>query len=150
MVFSVRASRPADHRVLAALLAELLGREALSAELSAALNTNLLRLLSTPGSTLLVAEDDEGALVGMVSLWARWGLFDDAPSAYIDRLVVRRGFEETAVAPALLEQALGAAQALGCTRVEFCPSEASLLPLEALERFGFTPVAEGRYGLDVM
>lgn len=150
MVFSVRASKPGDHQALAALLAELLGREALSAELASALNTNLLRLLSTPGSTLLVAEAEEGALVGVVSLWARWGLFDDAPAATIDRLVVRQGFEASAVAPALLEQALGAAQALGCTRVEFAPSEESLLPVEALERFGFTPVAEGRYGLDVM
>ena len=122
--FSVRAARPADHGALAGLLAELLGEPGLASELRGALNTTLLRLLSQPGTALLVAErvneekeaKGESGLLGFVSLWTRWGLFDDAPGGLIDRLVVRRGWEGSAVPHALLEQALGACQALGCAR----------------------------------
>jgi ribosomal protein S18 acetylase RimI-like enzyme len=146
--FTVRAARPADHLALAALLAELLERPRLSAELEAALNTNLLRLLSTPGSTLLVAEGDMG-VVGFVSLWTRWGLLDQAPAGFIDRIVVRADLQEKAVPHALLEQALGACQAMGCSEVEFVPAEGSLVPELALKAFGFEK-AEGRYSLTVL
>jgi hypothetical protein len=49
---------------------------------------------------------------------------------------------------ALVEQALGACQAMGCARVEFIPGEASLVPEGALARFGFTPLRQ-RYVLEV-
>ncbi|MBS3966921.1 MAG: GNAT family N-acetyltransferase [Truepera sp.] len=145
--FAVRAARPGDHPALLGLLSELLDRP-LSAEVAAALNTNLLRVLSTPGSTLLVAAE-EGALLGFVSLWTRWGLFEQAPTGVVDCLMVARAYQASAVPHALLEQALGACQALGCTRVEFVPTEASLIPSEALEGFGFVRSAE-RFGLELL
>lgn len=146
--FAVRAARPADHPALAGLLSELLSRP-LSAEVAAALNTNLLRVLSTPGSSLLVAEGEDAALLGFVSLWTRWSLFEQAPAGVVDCLIVARAHQASAVPQALLEQALGACQALGCTRVEFVPTEASLIPREALEGFGFARLAE-RFGLELL
>ncbi len=146
--FSIRAARPADHRALAALLAELLERPQLTAGLESALNTNLLRLLSSPGSALLVAEGEEGIL-GFVSLWTRWGLYDQAPAGFIDRIVVRAAWQDSAVPYALLEQALGACQAMGCSEVEFVPAEGSLEPEAALKAFGFERT-ESRYSLTVL
>ena len=151
--FTVRASRPSDHAALGQILAELLGEETLTPALASALNTNLLRLLSTPGNALLVAESErpeQRALLGFVTVWTRWGLFDDAPTALFDRVLVRPGYRDSAVAPALVEQALGAAQALGSTRIEYVPTEDSLVDPEMLGRFGFQAVSEGRYGLDIL
>ena len=155
MTFAVRAARPADHKALAELLAELLGQPELTGALTGALNTNLLRLLSQPGTALLVAEEvaeGEGAgqILGCGSLWTRWGLFDDAPSGFIDRLVVRRGWEGSAVPHALLEQALGACQALGCGEVTFLPTEDSLVPREALEAVGFSLTGQESYLVSIL
>ncbi|MDQ3397878.1 MAG: GNAT family N-acetyltransferase [Deinococcota bacterium] len=148
--FLVRAARPADHGALAGVLAELLGRPQLAEGLKAALNTNLLRMLSAPGTALLVAEDEEAALLGFVSLWTRWGLLDAAPSGFIDRIVVRQAWQDSAVPHALLEQALGACQALGCGEVDFVPAEGSLLPSASLQAFGFEAAQEGRYRLSIL
>lgn len=147
--FAVRAARPLDHPSLAALLAELLERPDLSAELATALNTNLLRLLSTPGASLLVAESDDATVIGFVSLWSRWGLLDEAPSGLIDRIVVRSAYHDSSAPYALLEQAIGACEALGCTSVMFVPAQGSLVPREGLEHFGFTPNEDGCYGLEL-
>lgn len=147
MTFHVRAARPSDHQGLGSLLAELLGRADLSPELASALNTNLLRLLSASGSSLLVAEGERD-LLGFVSLWTRWGLLDEAPSGQIDRVVVRSG-AGAGVTAALLEQAVGACQAMGCSEVQFVPAEGSLLPEEALRGLGFESTG-GSYRLEVL
>ena len=148
----MRAARPADHKALAGLLAELLGQPELTGALAGALNTNLLRLLSQPGTALLVAEGEGGAggILGCVSLWTRWGLFNDAPSGLIDRLVVRREWEGSAVPHALLEQALGACQALGCGEVTFLPTEDSLVPRGALEAVGFSLTDQESYLVSIL
>ena len=150
--FSVRAARPTDYLGVAGLLAELLDRPELTEELGRALNTNLLRLLSNPGTTLLVAQTQspEAELVGFVSLWTRWGLLDDAPSGLIDRLVVAKTWQGSAVPHALLEQALGACAAVGCASVEFVPAAGSLVPEAALAGFGFETVAAGRFDLELL
>ena len=149
--FSVRAARPADHKALAGLLAELLGEPELAGDLEGALNTNLLRLLSQPGTALLVAEEETGrGLLGFASLWTRWGLFDDAPGGLIDRLVVRRGWEGSAVPHALLEQALGACGALGCGEVTFLPTEDSLVPEGALLAVGFSLTDRKSYFVSIL
>ncbi len=136
------------HPALAGLLSELLSRP-LSAEVAAALNANLLRVLSTPGSSLLVATDEDGALLGFVLLWTRWSLFEQAPAGVVDCLIVARTYQVSKAPHALVEQALGACQAMGCARVEFVPTEASLVPNEELAGFGFARLAE-RYGLELL
>jgi len=115
----------------------------LSDDLANALNTNLLRLLSTPGTTLLVAEEEEQTtesttdVIGFVSLYSYWGLLDDAPSALLDRIVVAQRYQASSVVAALLEQAVGACQAMGCSEIDFAASEGSLIPADVLGKMGF-------------
>ncbi len=144
--YSVRVARPSDYKALAELLAELLGYSSdfsssdsnIKIELVNALNTNLLRLLSTPGNTLLVAEEEGSSLaIGFISVYSYWGLLDDAPSALLDRIVVSKAYQATSVVAALLEQGIGACQAMGCSDIKFVPSEGSLMPKEILEKMGF-------------
>lgn len=154
--YVVRVARPSDYQALAGLLAELLGYSntaddqatELSSELANALNTNLLRLLSTPGTTLLVAQEEKqddapvgdapmDDVIGFISLFSYWGLLDDAPSALLDRVVVAQRYQASSVVAALLEQGVGACQAMGCSRIQFIAAEGSLTPKDTLEKMGF-------------
>lgn len=147
--FSVRVGAPSDARAIAPVLAELLGRPRLEEGVVEGLNTNLMRLLQTPGATLLVAEDASGRLLGFASVWTRWGLLDQSPSGLVDRIVVRPAYRETAVSSALLEQALGACQAMGCGSIELVLTPESTVDRGALEGFGFEEQGK-RYYLEVM
>ena len=156
--YIVRVARPSDYQALAGLLAELLGQSNIKDDLANALNTNLLRLLSTPGTTLLVAQEESpddtpdtaseekapNALdntgqdvIGFISLFSYWGLLDDAPNALLDRVVVAQRYQSSSVVAALLEQGVGACQAMGCSQIQFIAAEGSLNPKETLEKMGF-------------
>ena len=147
--YAVRVGTPSDARGIAPILAELLGKLTLDDGVIAGLNTNLLRLLQTPGSTLLVAQHDDGSLMGFASLWTRWGVLDSAPSGLIDRIVVRPSLRDSSVASALLEQALGACQGMGCASVDLVLTAESTVDIGALEGFGFKEMGR-RYHLEVM
>jgi ribosomal protein S18 acetylase RimI-like enzyme len=147
--FVVRVGTPSDAKRIAPILAELLNRSKLEESVEAALNTNLLRMLQTPGSTLLVAEHDDGRLLGFSSLWTRWGVLDSAPSGLIDRIVVRPSVRDSSVASALLEQALGACQGMGCSSVDLVLTQESTVDRGALEGFGFKELGK-RFYLEVM
>ena len=147
--FIIRVGTPSDARRIAPILAEILSRPRLDDGVIEALNTNLLRLLQTPGSTLIVAEGDDGRLLGFASIWTRWGLLDQGPSGLVDRIVVRPSHADTAVSSALLEQALGACQAMGCGSVELVLTAESTVDQGAIEGFGFQ--AQGkRYYLEIL
>ena len=147
--YAVRVGTPSDARLIAPILAELLGKPTLEDGVIAGLNTNLLRLLQTPGSTLLVAQHDDGSLMGFASLWTRWGVLDSAPSGLIDRIVVRPSLRDSSVASALLEQALGACQGMGCASIDLVLTSESTVDIGALEGFGFRELGR-RYYLEVM
>ncbi|HWG84284.1 MAG TPA: GNAT family N-acetyltransferase [Deinococcales bacterium] len=147
--YSVRPGAPSDARLIAPILAEILGRQRLEDSIVEALNTNILRMLSTPGSTLLVAEAPDGSLLGFASVWTRWGVLDQSPSGLLDRIVVRPSHERSTVPSALLEQALGACQAMGCGSVELVLTPESTVHAEALEGFGFQRQGE-RFYLEII
>ncbi len=146
--FSVRVAAPSDAKKIAPILAELLGKKMLANNVLESLNTNLLRLLQTPGATLLLAENDAGETLGFVSVWTRWGLLDDKLSGLIDRVVVRPSVRQSSVSSALLEQAMGACQALGCGSVELVLTPESTVDVSALQGFGFEEMGR-RYFLEI-
>jgi GNAT superfamily N-acetyltransferase len=147
--FTVRVGTPSDASGLAPVLAELLKRPRLDEGTLAALNTNVLRLLQTQGATFLVAEAPNGALLGFASLFVRWGLLDQAPMGLIDRVVVRPSVRDSSVSSALLEQALGACQGMGCGSVDLVLTLESTVDLGTLEGFGFKELGK-RYNLEIL
>jgi ribosomal protein S18 acetylase RimI-like enzyme len=147
--YAVRVGAPSDAAKIAPILAEILGRATLEDSVVTGLNTNLLRMLQTPGSTLLVAEHEGGALLGFASLWTRWGVLDSAPSGIIDRIVVRPSVRDSSVASALLEQALGACQGMGCASVDLVLTAESTVDIGVLAGFGFKEFGK-RFYLEVM
>lgn len=147
----VRAAQPADHNKLAELLAELLAEPTLTPELKSALNTNLLRLLSTSNATLLIAEILD-KIVGFASLWNLQGLFTEGSIGIIDSFVVSKDVVgkdnvESNLAKTLLEQALGVFQALGCSQVKVLPSENNMTTIasQLLIEFGFQNMGNTYY-----
>ncbi len=147
--YTVRVGTPSDATGLAPILAELLKRPRLEEGVLAALNTNVLRLLQTPGATFLVAETASGALLGFASLHVRWGLLDQSPSGLIDRVVVRPSVVDSSVASALLEQALGACQGMGCSSIDLVLTLESTVDKGVLEGFGFAELGK-RFHLEVL
>lgn len=146
--FVIRSGEPLDGAKLAPILAEILGRNDLEDEVIEGLNTNLLRLFQTPGATLIVAENEQG-LLGFASIWTRWGVFDENPSGIIDRIVVKPSYETTAVPHALLEQAIGACQGMGCGNIDVILSAESTLLEDSLAKFGFEQQGK-RYFLEIL
>ena len=112
-----------------------------AAELTA-FNTNLVRALSTPGGTVLVAEG-EGRILGAITIWSRTGLFNTGPTGLLEHLVVDPALAETAVAAALVEQGIGACQALGCLEVQAVPAGDDSAQRALLARFGFAEAGVG-------
>jgi GNAT superfamily N-acetyltransferase len=147
--FVIRVGTPSDGARIAPILAELLNKPKLESTVIEGLNTNMLRLLQTPGSTLIVAQADDGSLLGFATLWTRWGILDQTMSGLVDRIVVRPSYRDKTVSSALLEQALGACQAMGCGSVELVLTAESTVDKTALEGFGFEEQGK-RYYLEVM
>ncbi|WP_293174877.1 GNAT family N-acetyltransferase [Oceanithermus sp.] len=133
----VRAGEPRDAADLRRLLEGLVGRR-LEPELVGELNAQLLRFLGGEGTTLVVLEDD-GRVVGAVTLWVRRGLYDDGPVAVVDRLVLDPAYRTPEHALRLLEEAYGVARTVGALDLEVLDAEGSYLPDEALQALGLEP-----------
>jgi ribosomal protein S18 acetylase RimI-like enzyme len=111
---SVRAAHTGDAEAVTALLADL-GRPAV-AEDPADQHAVLDAHLTNPDARVFVAEDD-GAVVGIVSLWLRprlnWTTLEAwIPDLYVDPAARRRGHGR-----ALLEACEGEARRHGCHRL---------------------------------
>jgi ribosomal protein S18 acetylase RimI-like enzyme len=78
-----------------------------------------------------------------------WGILDQNPSGLIDRIVVRPSYRDKTVSSALLEQALGACQAMGCGSVELVLTPESTVDIGALQGFGFEEQGK-RYYLEIL
>lgn len=139
----MRAATPRDAPGMLRLIAALgVDPAGLGEAEQTAFNTNLLRALSTPGCTVLVAED-EGRILGAITVWSRTGLFNTGPTGLLEHLVVDPALAESAVAAALIEQGIGACQALGCHEVQAMPAGDDSSQRALLARFGFAEAGVG-------
>ena len=139
----VRAATPRDAPGLLRLIAALgVDPARLGESEQTAFNTNLLRALSTPGCTVLVA-DSGGRILGAITIWSRTGLFNTGPTGLLDHLVVDPDLAESAIAAALIEQGIGACQALGCHEVQAIPASHDSSQRALLARFGFEEAGVG-------
>jgi GNAT superfamily N-acetyltransferase len=107
----VRLAGPEDFEAVTALLVEL-GRPAVTdRETCLAVYT---RDLQDPGASHLLAEDDEGRIVGFCSLHFRPRLNQVSPQAYVPDLIVTEAARSKKVGRALLSEAENRARRRGC------------------------------------
>ena len=109
---SIRPAAPADFFAVAALLAEL-GRPALTPETSDAAQGVYARHVADPNTASLVAEQD-GKIIGFLSLVFREHLSYTHPQGWIPDLIVTEAARGQGAARALLEEAFAQARTRGC------------------------------------
>jgi PhnO protein len=110
-VTTVRLAGPDDFDAVTALLVEL-GRPVVTdREASLAVYT---RDLEDPEAAHLLAQDDEGRIVGFCSLHFRPRLNQVSPEAYVPDLIVTEAARSKKVGHALLSEAENRARRRGC------------------------------------
>ena len=111
-MFAVREARSSDGAALASLLTELgYPTEAHQAA------RRLERLHAEPETTVFVAEDQSGEIVGLAGVRAESLIEHDRPSARLIALVVAESHRRRGVARALVGAAEAEARSLGCFRI---------------------------------
>ena len=106
-----------------------------------AMRRRLERLLADTATTVLVALDYDGALIGAAVLQTRPGLLEDAPVATLATLFVAAAERRRGIARLLLKAAAQAGRSAGCEAMAMLAAEA---PAQCFcEASGFTPDGQG-------
>lgn len=113
----IRTARPDDSAALAGLITQL-GYTIAAAALPAQ-----LRLVEAQGDEVLVAEADDGRVVGFAAMHLMRVFHQERPSAYITALATDASARRTGVGRALLQAAEEWARARGCYRLSLTSAE---------------------------
>lgn len=100
----VRSAEPRDFDAVTALLQEL-GRDVVTDETRDRCREVYAAQVSDPTADHLVAEDDDGKIVGFCSLHFRKRLNHTTPEAWVPDLVVSESLRRAGIGKALLEHA---------------------------------------------
>ena len=101
---NVRSAEPRDFEAITALL-EALGRKEVTDETRDRCREIYAAQISDPAADHLVAENDEGEVVGFCSLHFRKRLNYTTPEAWVPDLIVAEGLRRSGIGKALLEYA---------------------------------------------
>jgi GNAT superfamily N-acetyltransferase len=112
----VRSAEPRDFDAVTALL-ELLGREQVTAVTRDRCREIYAAQISDPTADHLVAENDDGEIVGFCSLHFRNRLNHPTPQAWVPDLIVADPLRGTGIGKALLEHAERRAIERGCWEI---------------------------------
>jgi len=97
---------------------------------------SLRKMADNDAYQVLLAED-EGQVVGLLSLSFRHTLFHLAPSALIDELVVEQGHRGRGVGQRLMAEAIERCRAAGCCEVEVSTERSNEAAQEFYRQHGF-------------
>jgi ribosomal protein S18 acetylase RimI-like enzyme len=98
---------------------------------------SLRKMADSDGYQVLLAED-EGQVVGLLSLSFRHTLFHPAPSALIDELVVERGHRRRGVGQQLMAEAIERCRAAGCCEIEVSTERSNEAAQKFYRQHGFS------------
>jgi GNAT superfamily N-acetyltransferase len=112
----VRSAEPRDFDAVTSLLEEL-GRNVVTDATRDRCREIYAAQVSEPGSDHLVAESEDGEIVGFCSLHFRNRLNHPTPQAWVPDLIVRDALRRTGIGKALLEHAERRAIERGCWEI---------------------------------
>lgn len=98
---------------------------------------SLRKMADNDAYQVLLAED-EGQVVGLLSLSFRHTLFHPAPSALIDELVVEQGHRRQGVGQQLMAEAIERCRAAGCCEIEVSTERSNEAAQEFYRQHGFS------------
>ena len=134
---NIREAGVEDAEVVVELIRELAESAGESSSITA---ENVVAYLSTPGSAILLAEEDR-QVVGLLSCATRPNLYHAAPSCVIEELIVRRAARGRGAGGALLHGVLERARAAGCVEVSISAMPDNTRAIALYKRYGFTDEA---------
>src|SRR3712207_9260045 len=105
----VREATAKDEETIHALAGELAAVVGDSSPALEAVRARLSELLEEPRARVLVAEDEDGAVVGMASLWIKPDLAHGDTVVEVPTLVVAEGARREGVGKLLMEEKIGRA-----------------------------------------
>lgn len=98
---------------------------------------NLQKMADSDAYQVLLAED-EGQIVGLLSLSFRHTLFHPAPSALIDEMVVEQGHRRRGVGHQLMAEAIERCRAAGCCEIEVSTERSNEVAQAFYRQHGFS------------
>lgn len=105
---------------------------------------------NTDTEFVLASPDDDSPPAGVCQLRFRFGVWHAAPDCWLEDLYVRESARRHGVGAALIEAAVGAAQARGCRRMELDVNERNAAALALYEEHGFEVSTKPPGGRDVL
>jgi ribosomal protein S18 acetylase RimI-like enzyme len=116
MQVKIRTATPADAPAVVSLMAQLAGHT--RGHIDAGVDNRFYDMLELPPYAILVAEDDPGQVIGLLTASTRWTLWHAGPCTLIEELVIDESARRQGVGRALIQAALDWARAQGCSEVE--------------------------------
>jgi ribosomal protein S18 acetylase RimI-like enzyme len=98
---------------------------------------SLRKMANSDAYRVLLAED-EGQVVGLLSLSFRHTLFHSAPTALIDELVVEQGHRRRGVGRQLVAEAIERCRAAGCCEIEVSTERSNEAAQKFYRQHGFS------------
>ena len=94
-------------------------------------------MLELPEYAILVANDEDDRVIGLLSASQRWTLWHAGPCALIEELVVDEDVRRHGVGRALMQAALEWARAQGCSELEISTDQENADAQAFYRRLGF-------------
>jgi ribosomal protein S18 acetylase RimI-like enzyme len=133
----VREAIPEDAGAIHALAGELAGAVGDSAPTLEAVRARLSELLEAQRAGVLVAEDDGGAVVGVVSFWIKPDLAHGDTVIEVPTLVVAEGSRRTGVGKLLMEEIQGLAAENDAGLIELVATRENAAARDFYDSLGF-------------
>lgn len=133
----VRRANAEDAQPIHALVCELAEAVGDSPPRLEAVEARLSELLEEPRAPVLVAEGEDGAVVGAVSLWIKPDLAHGDAVIEVPMLVVAESWRREGVGRRLMDEVRGVAAENGANIIELIATSANVTAREFYRSFGF-------------
>ena len=135
----IRQAAIEDSAVIAQLMTQLMEVSGYQDQqvFSEQIEDRLRKVADDDAYQVLLAED-EGKVVGLLSLSFRHTLFHSAPTALIDELVVERGHRRRGIGQQLMAEAIERCRAAGCCEIEVSTERSNEAAQEFYRQHGFS------------
>ncbi len=138
-MMKIRQATIEDSAVITQLMAQLIEASGYEGwQVSPERVEESLRKMADNDAYQVLLAEDEGQVVGLLSLSFRHTLFHPAPSALIDELVVEQGHRRQGVGQQLMAEAIERCRAAGCCEIEVSTERSNEAAQEFYRQHGFS------------
>ncbi|MEJ2560700.1 MAG: GNAT family N-acetyltransferase [Anaerolineae bacterium] len=139
MQVRIHPASPNDAPAAVGLMAQL--AEFSHGQVDTGVEDRFRAMIKLPTYAIFVAKNDNGHVVGLLTISQRWTLWHTGPCALIEELVVDEGVRGQGVGRALIQAAIDWAKTQRCSEVEVSTEADNLKAQAFYRRLGFESVA---------